>query len=95
MNCLWAIQDWDALVYYRDIREKALNAMQGQDNEEPNDALQRIFFIVNRHMIHALINNGDINEAESLLKSMIESDYDTEYATNELNRIKELRNQSN
>ena len=90
MNCLCNVRDWDALVYIRDIYGKALNSLK-EAGEDADNVLLHIYRFTKRRMVYALINNGELSEAETMLNEMIENGEDVEYAKVELAYIKKQR----
>lgn len=90
INCLCNVRDWDALAYIRDIYERALNGLK-EAGDEADDALIYIYRFAKRRLVYRLIVNDDLEEAELMLKEMIDNGEDAGFAKMELEYIKKLR----
>ena len=90
MNCLCNVRDWDALVYIRNIYEKSAMALN-EEGEDANPGLLHIYRFAKRRMAYALINNKELDEAESMLKAMVDNGEDVEFAKGELEYIQRER----
>jgi len=94
INCLCNVRDWDALAYIRDIYERALNSLK-EAGDEADDALIYIYRFTKRRLVYRLIVNDDLEEAELMLKEMIDNGEDAGFAKMELEYIKKLRGEEN
>ena len=94
INCLCNVRDWDALAYIRDIYERALNSLK-EAGDEADDALIYIYRFAKRRLVYRLIVNDDLEEAELMLKEMIDNGEDAGFAKMELEYIKKLKGEEN
>jgi len=88
------VRDWDALAYIRDIYERALNSLK-EAGDEADDALIYIYRFAKRRLVYRLIVNDDLEEAELMLKEMVDTGEDAGFAKMELEYIKKLRGEEN
>ena len=90
MDCLCMMNSRDAMGYILDVHKKAKDMLAGYE-EQQDEALADFFCQVNRRMILLMITKDDLDEAERILKDMVEHEYDVEYAKYELERVDNLR----
>lgn len=90
VNCLCNLEDTGAVPYIKDTINRVLGQLNQQD-EEPDEALMHLYRFLNRRLAYALINGREYDEAEGLLNKMIASGEDVEFAKEELEYLKQKR----
>lgn len=93
IDCLCDINDADALVYIREMRDKAVRIMNESDGEEPNEPLIEFYHFATRRMVGALIDANRWEEAENFCHEMILKGEDVDFAKEELAYIRTRRHE--
>lgn len=89
INCLCNMEDIDAIRYIQPMRERVFQILNKK--EEPEAHVLRFYCFVNRRMAYTLVNNGQWDEATTMLQQMIENGEDVEFAKAELAYIEEQK----
>lgn len=92
-NCLTNLNDPRAKDFIINIRETIVNMMNEQ--EEPDEGTLFCYRFLNRRLAYILIEKKEYDDAEKLLKGMIEHGDDVEFAEQELEHINNKREQKN
>ncbi len=89
INCLCNMKDVGAKGY---IHSQAENVMrQMNKSEEEAESLTPFYNFLRRRYAYALIDRGELDDAEQMLNDMIADEQDVEFAKDELEYIKQRR----
>ena len=89
INCLCNMKDVGAKGYIHDQAEEVMKRMK--KSEEEAERLTPYYNFLRRRYANVLINRGELDDAEQMLKSMIADEEDLEFAKEELDYIKEIK----
>lgn len=89
VNCLCNMKDVGAKGYIHSQAEEVMTQMK--KSEEEAERLTPLYNFLRRRYAYVLIDRGELDDAERMLKSMIDDEQDVEFAKGELEYLHEIR----
>ena len=94
VNCLCSMRDPMAYKYITkmiDTVSRDLDETAGRLESETQDEFYKYYLFLKRKLVQTLIDGLKLSEAESILNQMIENDENVSFSRNELDVIREIR----
>lgn len=92
VNCLCNMKDIGAKGYISSKAKEVTELMN--KSEEDSERLLPLYNFLRRRYVYVLIDRGELNEAEEMLNGMIKDEQDLDFANDELEYIKTIREKS-
>ena len=92
INCLVNMGDFRALAYINNIISELENAYgKGDDGDAPEPHMQAFISFLHRRKAYIYVEQGKFDDAEALLKSLLNDPYSSDFALKELAYLQRLR----